>query len=228
MSKNTIREMLFELQDLEYADFQYKLTPTVEREKFIGVRVPMLRKLAKEIAKEPETQEFIASLPHEYYDENMLHGMLLSEVKDYDECISKVELFLPYVDNWAVCDTMSPKVFKKNKDKLIKKSIEWAGSKEVYTCRFGVKMLMSHYLDDAFKPEYLGLVADIKSDEYYVNMMNAWYFATALAKQWDATIVYLEDDKLAKWVHNKTIQKAIESYRITDEQKNYLRTLRKK
>lgn len=223
---STFRDRLFELQDKEYAVFQSKLTPTVAPEKFIGVRVPEVRKLAKKLIKEEEWKGFLNELPHEYYDENMLHGLLISEIKDYDACIAEVDKFLVHVDNWAVCDIMSPKIFAKNKNKLLEKIREWAESKDTYTCRFGIEMLMSHYLDDDFAPEYLDIVAEVRSMEYYVNMMIAWFFATALAKQWDATIPYVEKHRLDTWTHNKTISKAIESYRITDNQKAYLRTLK--
>lgn len=223
---NTFRDNLFALQDKEYAVFQSKLTPTVAPEKFIGVRVPEVRKLAKKLAQDEHLTSFLNELPHEYYDENMLHGLLISEIKDYDACIEETDKFLPYVDNWAVCDIMSPKIFAKNKDKLIEKIREWASSKDTYTCRFGIEMLMSHFLDGDFEPEYLEIVAKVRSTEYYVNMMIAWFFATALAKQWDATIPYVENHKLDNWTHNKTIQKAVESYRITNEQKVYLRSLK--
>lgn len=222
-----ILDDLFELQDNVYAEFQSKLTPTVPKEKFIGVRVPAARKLAKKYSGTNEAKEFINTLPHDYYDENMLHGLLLSEIKDYDICIKEVDRFLPYVDNWAVCDIMSPKIFKKHKNKLIKKIFEWSSSSKVYKCRFGIEMLMKYFLDEDFETEYLKIPASINSNEYYVQMMIAWFFATALAKQWDDTILYIEDNKLDKWVHNKTIQKACESYRITDEQKEYLRKLKR-
>lgn len=222
-----IEKQLFELRDEKYAEFQAKLTPTVEPELFIGVRVPEVRKLAKEMYKAGEYEDFLKSLPHKYYDENMLHGLLVSEIKDYDMAVEETDKFLPYVDNWAVCDIMSPKVFKKHKAELLEKIKEWASSSETYTIRFGIEMLMSHYLDDDFKPEYLEIPAVIRSDEYYVNMMIAWFFATALTKQWDSTISYIENNRLDKWTHNKTIQKARESYRITDEQKAYLKTLKK-
>lgn len=221
-----ITEKLFEYRDEKYADFQSRLTPTVPKEKFIGVRVPDVRKLAKEIYKEEDWRTFTDCLPHEYYDENMLHGLIISEIKDYDECIARVDRFLPYVDNWAVCDIMSPKVFKKHKPELMVKIREWSASPLVYTCRFGVEMLMSHFLDADFKAEYLEIPAGVHSDEYYVNMMLAWFYATALAKQWDDTVIYLTDRRLDKWVHNKTIQKACESYRITPEQKEYLKSLK--
>lgn len=225
MSMN-IEEKLFELQDKEYAAFQSKLTPGVLEESFIGVRVPECRKLAKEIYKSGDYQDFIGSLPHRYYDENMLHGLIISEYKDYESCIKEVETFLPYVDNWAVCDIMSPKVFKKNKDKLIDKIKEWSASEHTYTCRFGMEMLMSHFLDEDFKSEYLEIPAAVRSEEYYVNMMTAWFFATALAKQWEAAIPYIEAKRLDVWTHNKTIQKACESYRVSDEHKNILRSLK--
>lgn len=222
-----ITNKLFELQDKEYGEFQAKLTPGIDKSQIIGVRVPILRKLAKEYIKDEESQEFLNTLPHEYYDENMLHGLLISEIKDYEKCIELIDEFLPYVDNWAVCDIMSPKVFKKNKEKLIIKIKEWIKSEHTYTCRFGVEMIMSHYLDEDFKEEYIEMVSEIHSEEYYVQMVIAWLFATALAKQWDSTIPYIENQKLDKWVHNKTIQKARESYRITDEQKEYLKGLKK-
>ena len=223
----TIREELFALQDASYGDFQAKLTPGIPRELFIGVRVPEVRKLAKKLKKEPETAEFLSELPHKYYDENMLHGLLVSEIKDYDACVAAVDKFLPYVDNWAVCDIMSPKVFKRNKAALLDKIREWSSSEKPYTCRFGIEMLMSHFLDDDFRPEYLDIPASVHSEEYYVQMMAAWFFATALAKQWDAAIAYIENGVLDTWVHNKTIQKARESYRITPEQKAYLKTLKR-
>lgn len=221
-----IVKLLFEKRDEEYAAFQAKLTPTVDEKLFIGVRVPEVRKLAKQLKGDPVADKFIEKLPHKYYDENMLHGLLVSEIKDFDKAIEETDRFLPYVDNWAVCDIMSPKIFKKHKDDLIKHIKKWVKSKKTYTCRFGVEMLMSHYLDEDFKAEYLDIPAKVKSDEYYVNMMLAWFYATALAKQWESTIPYIENKVLAPWVHNKTIQKAIESYRITDEQKTYLRTLK--
>ena len=224
----TIQERLFALQDKEYAAFQAKLTPTISPEKFIGVRVPQVRILAKAFIKEPEHEHFVQQLPHQYYDEDMLHGVLLSEMKDYSKCVAAVDRFLPYVDNWAVCDIMSPKVFKKHKVELLPKIREWAASNHTYTCRFGVEMLMSHFLDEDFNPEYLEIPVAVTSNEYYVKMMVAWYVATALAKQWDTALLLLTAGKLDDWTHNKSIQKAIESYRITDEQKAYLRTLKRK
>lgn len=225
MGKN-YQKRLFELRDVEYASFQAKLTPTVPFELFIGVRVPKVRLLARELLKNPGYETFLEELPHKYYDENMLHGLLISGISDFDKCVSLVDRFLPYVDNWAVCDIMSPKVFAKHKSELLVKIREWASSDDVYTCRFGLEMLMKYFLDEDFKPAYLKIVAAVKGDDYYVKMMVAWFFATALAKQWDASIPYIENRKLAAWTHNKTIQKAIESFRITDEQKKYLRTLK--
>lgn len=218
-----IQERLFELADEEYADFQVKLTPGISRESVIGVRIPKLRKLAKELASNPIVNDFLCELPHKYYDENILHSILLSQIKDYDESIRLTDMFLPYIDNWAVCDTLIPKIYSKHKDKLIVKIKEWISSTDIYTCRYGMGTLMRFYLDDDFKPEYLEMPAAVISKEYYVNMMIAWFFATALAKQWDATVGYIEQEKLGVWVNNKTIQKARESYRITDEQKEYLK-----
>lgn len=220
------QELLFQLQDKGYRDFQSKLIPTIPVETIIGVRIPAIRKLAKEYGKDPESVEFLKQLPHTYYDENILHALLVAEIKDYEACVKEVERFLPYVDNWAVCDIFSPKVFRKNKDKLIDKIREWTASGHSYTCRFGMGMLMAHFLDEDFRVEYLEIPAAVHSEEYYVNMMIAWFYATALAKQWDATIGYIEDQRLDTWTHNKTIQKARESYRITPEQKEYLKTLK--
>ena len=220
-----IREELFAIQDTSYGDFQSKLIPNIPRELFIGVRVPEARKLAKRTAKEAETSIFLKNLPHKYYDENILHALLISEIKDYDACIEEIDKFLPYVDNWAVCDIISPKIFKKNKTILLGKIKEWSASEKTYTCRFGIEMLMSYFLDDDFKPDYLEIPASVHSEEYYVRMMIAWFFATALAKQWDTTIKYIEDHRLDKWTHNKAIQKARESRRITPKRKEYLNSL---
>lgn len=219
-----MEEKLFKLQDIKYQELQYRTIPNVEN--IIGVRTPELRKLAKEIVKEDNYKSFLEELPHKYFDENQLHAFIISELKNYDECINYVNKFLPYVDNWATCDQMSPKVFKKNLDKLLLEIKKWIKSKETYTIRFGIGMLMQYFLDDNFKVEYLETVSKIRSDEYYVNMMIAWFFATSLAKQYNDTIKYIENNKLDTWTHNKTIQKAIESYRITDEQKEYLRKLK--
>lgn len=220
------QELLFQLQDKGYRDFQSKLIPTIPAETIIGVRIPTIRKLAKEYGKDPESVEFLKQLPHTYYDENILHALLVAEIKDYEVCEKEVERFLPYVDNWAVCDIFSPKVFRKNKDKLIDKIREWTASDHPYTCRFGMEILMTHFLDEDFRVEYLEIPAAVHSGEYYVNMMIAWFYATALAKQWDAAVGYIEKKCLIPWTHNKTIQKARESYRITREQKEYLKTLK--
>lgn len=222
-----IQEELFRLADKEYADFQAKLAPTIDRETFIGVRVPELRKFAKVVQKHGECEQFLRTVPHSYYDENMLHSILISGMKKYEECLEMLEIFLPYVDNWAVCDTLRPKIFAKHKDAVLAKIHEWVASDHVYTCRFGIDMLMTYYLDDDFKEEYLAIPATVTSDEYYVKMMVAWYYATALAKQWDATIVYLTENRLPVWTHNKTIQKAKESNRITPEQKTFLNDLKR-
>lgn len=222
-----IKEELLALQDISYADFQAKLIPNIPRDLFIGVRVPEARKLAKRIVEEPEASKFLKDIPHKYYDENILHGLLVSEIKYYDDCIEAVDEFLPYLDNWAVCDIMSPKIFKKNKKALLEKIKEWSASEKTYTCRFGIEMLMSYFLDDDFKPEYLEIPLSVNSEEYYVQMMIAWFFATALAKQWDMTIKYIEDQYLDTWTHNKAIQKARESKRITPKQKEYLKSLKR-
>ena len=221
-----IQERLLALQDEKYRDFHSKLIPTIPPETIIGIRMPVMRKLVKEYAKDPESADFLKQLPHTYYDENLLHALLVAEIKDYDTCVKEVERFLPYVDNWAVCDGFSPKVFRKNRDRLIEKVKEWSASELPYTCRFGIGMLMTHFLEEDFRPEYLEIPAAVHSGEYYVNMMIAWFYATALAKQWDAAIGYIEGQRLDPWTHNKTIQKARESYRITPEQKEYLKTLK--
>ena len=224
---DAIRAQLFALQDKEYQVFHSRLMPTLPPETVIGVRVPLLRKLAKQLTDTPEAEVFLQELPHFYYEENALHAFLLESVRDFGTALAATERFLPYVDNWAVCDSFSPKVFAQHKPELLTAIRRWLGSDQVYTVRYGIGMLMRYYLDDAFSPEYLAWAAAVHSEEYYVNMMRAWYFATALAKQWDAAIPYLEKKKLSDWVHKKTIQKAVESYRITKEQKEYLRTLKK-
>lgn len=223
-----IQEKLYAFQDLKYKEFQCKLMPTISHEAVIGVRTPDLRKLAKEISKEPEMKEYLKILPHRYYEENNLHGFLLERIKDYGEAVVAVDAFLPYVDNWATCDSMNPKVFQKHLPELLTNIQKWIAEQHTYTVRFGIGMLMGLYLDKDFSMEFPEWVADIRSEEYYINMMIAWYFATALAKQWDAILPYIEERRLDKWAHNKTIQKAIESYRITDEQKAYLRKLKEK
>ncbi|BBM49842.1 DNA alkylation repair protein [Leptotrichia wadei] len=222
-----IQKELFSLQDKEYMKFLSKLTPNVSEDTIIGVRIPEIRKLAKKLVKNNEYEDFLKELPHKYYDENLLHGAIISESKDFEKCIKLLDNFLPFVDNWAVCDTISPKIFKKYKKGVIEKIKEWSQSDKTYTCRFGVEMLMTHFLDEDFKKEYLEVVADIHSDEYYVKMVVAWFFATALAKQWDYAVIYLEDNRLDVWVHNKTIQKARESLRISLEKKEYLKKLKR-
>ena len=221
-----ITNRLFELKDDAYADLSSKLAPNLDRNNIIGVRVPLARKLAKEYIKEDESKEFLNDLPHKYFDENMLHGLLISEIKDYDLCIKELDKFLPYVDNWATCDQMSPKAFSKNKYDLLVHIKDWLQSDKTYTIRFAAGMLMEHFLGDDFDAAYPELVAGISSDEYYVNMMRAWYFATALAKQYESIIPFIEEKKLDSWTHNKAIQKSVESYRITPEQKAYLKTLK--
>ena len=226
MLTDEIREELFRLQDPEYRDFQSRLIPTMSTDRMIGVRTPELRKFAKELGKRPDKDEFLEDLPHRYYDEDQLHAFLLSEMKDYGECFAAVERFLPFVNNWATCDQMSPRVFRKHRTELLKPIRDWLVSEQPYTVRFGVGMLMEHYLDGDFDLAYPEMVARLRSEEYYVNMMIAWYFATALAKQYDAVLPFLEEQRLDVWTHNKAIQKAIESRRITPEQKAYLRGLK--
>lgn len=223
-----IQKELFALQDKEYMKFLSKLTPNVSEDTIIGVRIPEIRKLAKKLVKNNEYEDFLKELPHKYYDENLLHGAIISESKNFEKCIKLLDNFLPFVDNWAVCDTISPKIFKKYKKELIEKIKEWSQSDKTYTCRFGVEMLMTHFLDEDFKKEYLEVVADIHSEEYYVKMVVAWFFATALAKQWDYAVIYLENNRLDVWAHNKTIQKARESLRILEDKKGYLKGLKRK
>ena len=223
-----LHQSLYEMQDLSYRDFHSKLMPTVAEESIIGIRTPALRKFAKEFAKREEKEEFLSSLPHKYYEENNLHGFLLEKEKDYEQLIARLDAFLPYVDNWATCDMVRPKILREHLPELREKIKEWLASEHTYTVRYGIGMLLSFYLEEAFLPEYLEWVAKVHSKEYYVKMMVAWYFATVLAKQYEETIVYLEQYRLDIWEHNKTIQKAIESYRITIEQKAYLRTLKRK
>lgn len=222
----SILEQLYALQDTGYADFQSGLVPNIPRERFIGVRMPNMRRLAKQMAKEDAAQAFMAAVPHTYYDENILHALLICEKRDYEACVQAIDAFLPYVDNWAVCDILSPKALSKNKPDLLNHIRRWIASAHPYTCRFGMEMLMTHYLDAEFETEYLDWVADIRSEEYYLRMMQAWFFATALAKQYDAALPYIENRRLDKWTHNKSIQKSIESYRVSDEHKAYLRGLR--
>lgn len=216
-----IQNELLRLQDKKYRDFHARLMPNIDKDRIIGVKVPDLRRFAKGI--KAEASDFLNKLPHKYYEENNLHAYLISEISDFDECIKKVNEFLPYVDNWATCDGMKPKSFKKNKEKLLEEIEKWLKSDHEYTVRFGILMLMTHFLDEDFDEKYFDWVSGIKSDKYYINMMIAWFFATALAKKWDFAVKYIEEKRLPDWVHNKTIQKARESYRITKEQKEYLR-----
>ncbi len=226
MDMDAIQEKLFALQDLNYRQFQAKLMPTVDPEQIIGVRMPALRKLAKELKGTAEAEAFLAALPHRYYDENNLHGLLLCARSGYEETVAGLEIFLPHVDNWATCDLLSPRAFRSHPPQLPGQLRRWLDSGDTYTVRFGLEMLMSFYLDECFRLEYLDWAAEVKSEEYYVRMMAAWYFATALAKQYDAALPYLTSRRLEQWTHNKTIQKAVESYRITPEQKDALRALR--
>ena len=221
-----IQQRLFALQDPEYRTFHCALIPNVPAESVIGIRTPVLRSLAREFSGTTEADTFLSSLPHEYYEENNLHGFLLCRIRDYDRCVAEIYRFLPYVDNWATCDSMSPACFARNPAALEADIRRWLASDRTYTIRFGLRCLMNHFLDDRFRPEYLALAASLRSEEYYVNMMAAWFFATALAKQYDASIPYLENRRLDPWVHNKTIQKARESFRITPEQKQHLKTLK--
>ena len=226
MITEEIRNRLFELQDTKYRDFQSGLIPGVETDAFIGVRTPELRKLAKEFAKNKEIGEFLEELPHKYFDEDQLHAFIISGEKDYEKALGELSAFLPYVNNWATCDQMSPKVFKKQKKELLPEIDKWLKSDKTYTVRFAIGMLMEHFLDEDFDISYPEKVAVIRSEEYYINMMIAWYFATALAKQYDEILPFIEGKRLDTWTHNKAIQKAVESYRITQEQKGYLKTLK--
>ena len=221
-----VRKRLFEMQDTGYRDFHARLILTVEKEKIIGIRTPILLKFAKEFGKTEESELFLKVLPHQYYEENNLHGLLIEQIRDYDKCLEELERFLPFIDNWATCDLLALHMMKKHRDIFIREVFRWIESDQPYTIRFGISMLMRHYLDEEFKTEYPEKVAAIRSEEYYVNMMRAWYFSTALAKQYENVLPFLEKRQMDVWTHTKTIQKAIESYRITSEQKEYLRTLR--
>ncbi len=225
-ANKTLRSRLISLQDLNYRDFQCKLMPTVDPSTVIGVRTPELRKLAKEWSKTAEASAFLESLPHLYYEENNLHGLLIEQCGDYRACIAALDAFLPYVNNWATCDLMSPNIFKKHLPALLEKIKEWLRADHPYTVRFGIKMLMRFFLEEQFQPAYPEIVAGVHTQEYYVNMMIAWYFATALAKQYHTALPFIEQHQLDPWTHNKAIQKAIESYRISDEKKAYLKTLK--
>ncbi len=221
-----IRSRLFELQDNAYRDFQSRLIPTVDPSWIIGVRTPALRSFAKELARSEEIGTFLDDLPHRYFDEDQLHAFIISGIKDFGDTLDRVDRFLPYVNNWATCDQMSPKIFKKHRQELLPSIKKWIASEQVYTIRFGISMLMEHFLDEDFDIAYPQIVSRLRSDAYYVRMMQAWYFATALAKQYDAVLPFLTTHQLEPWTHNKTIQKAVESYRITEEQKNHLKSLK--
>ena len=222
----SLRDRLFSLQDTAYRDFHSRLIPNIDPERVIGIRTPALRAFAKEFSKTNEADEFLASLPHFFYEENNLHAMLLCEKKDFAETVRLLDAFLPHVDNWATCDLMRPKAFPGDDGELYAKICEWIASDHVYTVRYSLVLLMTYFLDGAFRPEYLSLAASVKSDEYYINTAIAWLFATAIAKQRESAIPFIEECRLSPWVHNTSIQKAIESYRITPEDKAYLRTLR--
>jgi 3-methyladenine DNA glycosylase AlkD len=226
MNKADLYRKLYGLQDLKYRDMQIKIIPTVEPESVIGVRTPELKSIAKDILKDGNYKGFLEELPHRYFEENQLQAFIISGIKDLNECMEDLETFLPYVDNWATCDQMSPKIFRKHKDVLFSHIKEWVNSEKTYTVRFGIGMLMEHFLDDDFDPLYPELVAKLRSEEYYVNMMIAWYFATALAKQYESILPFIEEKRLDGWTHNKAIQKSVESRRITEEQKQYLKSLK--
>ena len=223
-----IQDKLFEYQDLEYREFNSKLIPNIDKETMIGVRIPDIRKIEKSLGIE-EKEQFLMDLPHKYFEENMLHGIIISNMKDYDKVITNLEKFLPYVDNWAVCDSISPKIFKKNREKAIVNVLSWIKSNHTYVCRFGIGMIMQLYLEDEyFKKSYLDIIAEIKTEDYYINMMRAWTFQVALVKQWKEAIVYIEKGLLDEFTHNKTISKSCDSYKIEKEKKEYLKTLRRK
>ena len=226
MINQEIKALLFSLQDIKYRDFQSKLIPTVGKDYFIGVRTPELRRLSKLLSKREDINSFLENPEHEYFDELQLHAFIVSDIKDYRACIDEVNRFLPYVNNWATCDQMSPKVFKKHKEELLEEIYRWLESDKTYTVRFAVKMLMEHFLDSDFDEKYLLTVSKIRYEEYYVKMMVAWYFATALAKQYESAYKIIEDRRLDVWTHNRAIQKAAESYRISDKQKAELKKLK--
>lgn len=224
MTNEEIQSRLFEMQDLTYREFNAKLIPGVHT--MIGVRVPQLRAFAKKLRREGGYEAFLSTLPHTYYEENTLHAFLIESIPEYSEFLPEINRFLPYIDNWATCDMLRPKSIKKHRPEFLKEIRIWLKSEKTYTIRFGLNMLMSFYLDDLFTTEIPELAAQVVSEEYYVNMMQAWFFATALAKQWDAVIPYIQENRLPPWVHNKTIQKCVESYRITPEQKEFLKKLK--
>ncbi|MCR4597111.1 MAG: DNA alkylation repair protein [Lachnospiraceae bacterium] len=224
----TVHDRLLEVKDDEYKEFQAKLVPNISADTILGVRTPQMRQIAKEVFAGPERDTFLNELPHKYYEENLVHFFVIAMIRDFDECVRETERFLPYVDCWPVSDQSSPKAFKKNHEKLLPYIRKWIASDHVYTARFGIRMLMNEFLGDDFSDEYLELAASRSGPEedYYLNMMVAWYFATALAKRYDETVGYFEEHRLDDWVHRKSIQKAVESYRVTDEHKEYLKSLR--
>ena len=226
MDKTDLYAKMYDLRDLKYRDMQIKIIPTINPESVIGVRTPELRGIAKDFLKAGDYKDFLEELPHKYFEENQLSAFIISGIKDTGECMEELERFLPYVDNWATCDQMSPKIFKKHKEKLLSHIKQWIDSERTYTIRFGVGMLMEHFLDDDYDPLYPDMVAKLRSEEYYVNMMIAWYFATALAKQYESILPFIEEKRLDDWTHNKAIQKSLESRRITEEQKLYLKSLK--
>lgn len=219
-------EILFKNQDTKYKAFHQRLIPNVDPDRVIGVRTPTLRRIAKEFSGSKDREQFLKKLPHQYYEENNLHAFFIEQIRDFDLCIAEINRFLPYVDNWATCDSMRPGCFIKNRDKLILAIEKWLNAEDTYTVRYGIEMLMVHFLDGDFDKKHLEMVAEVESSEYYVNMMIAWYFATALAKKWDEAFPYLEKKRLAPWIHNKTIQKSVESYRIAEDKKTILRRLK--
>ena len=223
----SIVERLMQYQDIKYKDFQSNLVPNIDKETIIGVRTPNMRQIAKDVYNLEEAKEFLNTLPHKYYEENLVHFFLIAMIKDFNLCVEEVNKFLPYVDCWPVSDQSSPKVFKKNHDKLIPLIKNWIASEHVYTARFGIRILMNEFLDDDFKEEYFTLVINKRGEDYYLKMMVAWYFATALAKKYDFAVKVIEENKLDRWCHNKAIQKALESYRVSDSHKEYLRSLKR-
>ena len=226
MNKTDLHKKLYSLQDLKYRDMQIKIIPNISPESIIGVRTPELRNMTKDILKAGDYKDFLGELPHKYFEENQLQAFIISGIKDLNECIEELRKFLPYVDNWATCDQISPKIFKKHKEELLTQIKDWIESDRTYTIRFGVGMLMEHFLDEDYDTKYPEMVAGIRSEEYYVNMMIAWYFATALAKQYESILPFIEEKRLDDWTHNKAIQKSVESRRIAEEQKVYLKSLK--
>ena len=222
----TVYERLAACGSEKYRDFQSNLVPNIPKETILGVKTPDMRRIAKEIRGTGEAEAFLKELPHNCYEENLVHFFLIAMIRDFDECVEAVETFLPYVDCWPVCDQSTPKVFTKNHEKLLPLIRKWIGSDHVYTARFGIRMLMNEFLGEDFRPEYLEWVAGVKGEDYYIRMMVAWYFATALANQYDESVVYIEARRLEPWTHRKAIQKAVESFRVSDEHKEYLKTLR--